>query len=319
MKRKVLIFSGPTATGKTALSIKSALEIEKSLNHKCCIINFDSLAFYKELLIGSARVKKEDMHGIKHYLVGTESIKNPVDAHQFKELAEDIIHQNPDKILIFVGGSGFYIRALIKGMYETTTVDSQMREELNKLYNEKGITPFIEFLEENDPESLEILHENDHYRIMRAVEFFKANGQKISESKKQSDQDDPYDFSQNNFPDWEILHIYLDIPRPEHFEIIQKRTWDMIQEGLIDEVENLIQQGFTGQERPLQSIGYKEAQDYIEGKFKTEQDLAERISISTRQLAKAQRTFFKKVKGKETFHPLKESDKVIEAVKKFIE
>ncbi|MFZ8933210.1 MAG: tRNA (adenosine(37)-N6)-dimethylallyltransferase MiaA [Bacteriovoracaceae bacterium] len=318
MNKKVIIFSGPTATGKTALSIKSALEIEKITSQECCIINFDSLAFYKELLIGSARVTQEQMQGVEHHLVGTESIKEPVDAHQFIKLAQEIIENNPHKVFIFVGGSGFYIRALIKGMYETTDIDSQLKDQLNELYQAQGISPFISFLKENDPETLQTLHANDHYRILRAVEFYKANNQKISEFKKLSDKNDPYDFTQNMHPNWDILHIYLDIPRAEHFEIIEKRTEGMIQDGLIEEVKQLLQEGFTGQERPLQSIGYKEAQDFIEGKFKNLEELSERISISTRQLAKAQRTFFKKVKGKETFNPLSENDDVLNTVKNFI-
>ncbi len=313
MKRKVIIFSGPTATGKTSLSIEAALLLQNSF-----IVNFDSLAFYKELSIGSARVQKEEMRGVDHYLVGSESIKEPVDAYQFTLLAENIIHQRSTDPFILVGGSGFYIRALLKGMYETPNTSDELRNEMDTLYKNEGIKPFIEFLQVNDPESLNTLHPNDHYRLIRAVEYFKTSGQKISESKKSMDQEDPFDFTQNRFPDWDILHIYLDIPKDEHFKMIQKRTQSMIDNGLVKELQDLLDRGFNGKERPLQSIGYKETQDFLNGELKSLEDLKERISISTRQLAKAQRTFFKKVKGRLQFNPLEDKSKILEAVKNFI-
>lgn len=118
---------------------------------------------------------------------------------------------------------------------------------------------------------------------------------------------------------WETLHIYLKIPKDEHFEIIKKRTDKMIQTGLVDEVQELLSRGFTGHEKPLQSIGYKEALDFMRGEINSLDDCKERISISTRQLAKAQKTWFNRIKEKETFNPLKDSKEISEAVNKFIE
>lgn len=303
--KDVLIISGPTATGKTGLSINIA---KKFSNIE--IINFDSLLFYKELNIGTAKPTKEEMDGIVHHLIGISSISKDYNAARFLEDALPIINKihSKNKIPLLVGGSGFYIRALIKGMYKNISLSKAEQDKLQKKYEENGIDYFIDFLEKNDPKSLENLHKNDHYRLMRATEFFMASGEKISNRKSDFDQDNPYDFTKNIHPNWNIQHMYLDIPKEDHFHYIEKRAKKMIDDGLIKEVQKILSNGYTGKEKPLRSIGYKETIDFLSGKINSKEALIERISISTRQLAKAQRTFFKKVTPKSTFNLLKNKD-----------
>lgn len=315
---KLIIVSGPTATGKTKTSIAIAQKIQ-TLGKKVAIVNFDSLLFYKEISIGTAKPTKEEQAGIEHHMVDIESISSPMNAAQFIKKGEKLITglMNEDKVIVLVGGSAFYLRALLKGMYDSATPSPEIKERLDTWYKNEGIAPFIEFLKKNDPESLESLHENDHYRLIRAVEHFEATQSKISDQKKEMDGQNPYDFSQIVHP-WSILHLYLDLPKDEHFKIITQRTEGMFASGLMEEIESLTKNGFTLEEKPLASIGYKEAIMFRQGLFSTLAECIERISISTRQLAKSQRTFFNKITPKESFNPLTDQGKIMERVQTFI-
>lgn len=316
---KLVIISGPTSSGKTSTSISLATELKK-LGISSAIVNFDSLLFYKELTIGTAKPTSEELEQVEHHLVNISSAKEPLNASDYIKLAEEKIIElfKQDKVVFLVGGSGFYLRALIKGMYESRTPNEQLQKDLDQLYKEQGIAPFLSYLKEHDPQSLINLHENDHYRLIRAVEHHKMTGEPISKEKERFDQQNPYDFSENTHPDWDIFHLYLDLPKNEHWEIIQKRTQKMFDDGLINEVKSLLDQDFTGFEKPLQSIGYKETVGFLRGEYSTISDCQERLNISTRQLAKSQRTFFKKVTPKEQYHPLQDKQKIHQDLLKFI-
>ncbi len=312
MESKIIVFSGPTAVGKTAISISVAKEINAE------IVNFDSLLFYKELNIGTAKPSKKEMDDIPHHLIGTHSIKNSINAADFAENAIPIILDihNRNKPVILVGGSGFYLQALLKGMYDSKTTSPDILEKSQKLYESNGIIPFLEVLEMNDYESFERYHKNDHYRIRRAVEHFWMTGEKFSEAReemKHKKSESPVEKY-----NWSVLHNYLDIPKEDHFQIIQKRTNSMIAAGLIDEVESLLRNGASGKEKPMQSIGYKETISYLKGDFASLDDYKERLSINTRRLAKSQRTWFKK-QDKVCYNSLKDRDKIIKSCKEFCE
>ncbi len=317
--KKLIIISGATATGKTSFSLKIANLIKKEKLSQVKIINFDSLLFYKELNIGTAKPTLKEQDGHEHLLIDITTAKNPMNAHQYIQLAEKEINKchSANIIPILVGGSAFYLRALIKGMYESTSISQELRERLDQEYKENGIKPFIEFLNKNDPASIETLHENDHYRIIRAVEHFEQTGKPLSEEKKRMDDLDPYDLSKGK-NEWDLHHIYLELPREEHWSYITHRTNQMISKGLVQEVEGLLKNGFTGEEKPLQSIGYLETLSFLKGEFEDEAAFSERISISTRQLAKSQRTFFKKITPKSSYHPLKDEEKLLRECKDFI-
>lgn len=314
MKNKLIIVSGPTATGKTRISIEIAEKVPESV-----IVNFDSLLFYKEISIGTAKPTLEEQKGIPHYMIDVASISSPMNAADFIKMAqakiEDLFSQN--KIVILVGGSAFYLRALLKGMYESATPSEEIKTQIEKMFQEGGIESILGYLQTNDPESVKNYHINDHYRLMRAAIHFASTGTKISEQKQNLDEKDPYDLSSVVHP-WSILHLYLDLPKDKHFEIIQARTAKMFKDGLMEEIETLAGSGFTLEEKPLASIGYKEAIEYRRGLFNSAEECMERISISTRQLAKSQRTFFNKIHPKISFNPLLDREKIVLTVEQFL-
>ena len=311
MKNIVCIISGPTASGKTSTSISLA----KNFGGE--IVNFDSLLFYKELNIGTAKPSEEEQDGVKHHMVNSHSISDAINAADYFKEALPIINKlhQEGKIVYLVGGSGFYLQALLYGMYDSITTPAEIREKSDKLFKEEGIQPFLDILKESDPTSFKRYHENDHYRIIRAVEHFWTTKTPFSESRRGMETkklDGPM-FKYN----WNTFHIHLDLPKEAHFEIIQKRTKLMIDDGLINETKHLLNSGFTGQEKPLKSIGYKETIDFINGKISSEDDLIERINISTRQLAKSQRTWFKKVE-KRIYNPIEDKEKIYNDYKAFL-
>ena len=293
--KRVLVVSGATATGKTKTSIEIAIQGDIE------IVNFDSLVFYKELNIGTAKPTADEIQDITHHLVGTQSITNPMNAADFCKIAPKVINSiiEKGKTPLLVGGSGFYLKALLLGMYPTKTPSDEIINKSNSLYKAEGIQAFWKILEQVDKPSTEKLHINDHYRVRRAVEFYWTSGYPISEAPLRQNQETKFYKTQN----WDPKHIYLNIPKEDHYEIMLQRTKNMIQAGLIDEVKNLVKQGHKDC-KPLQSIGYKETIDYLDGKIESQDELIEKIFISTRRLAKAQRTWFQSVTKKEEFNPL---------------
>tara|TARA_Y100000780_G_scaffold226709_1_gene241319 strand:- start:142817 stop:143761 length:945 start_codon:yes stop_codon:yes gene_type:complete len=305
MKNIVCIISGPTASGKTDTSIKLCNRLKEAE-----IVNFDSLLFYKELNIGTAKPTIEEMGACPHHMIDIRSAKEPINAADYEKMALPIIQDihSRDKAVILTGGSGFYLQALLYGMFESETVKPEIRERSNKLYTDQGIGPFLEILKENDHDSFKQYHENDHYRIRRAVEHWWTVGTKFSleRDRMMSQRETNSNFNKLG---WNLFHIYLNPPKDEHFEIIQKRTNSMLESGLVNEVKDLLDNGFTGREKPLLSIGYKETSMFLQGQL-NEDELRERINISTRQLAKAQRTWFKKVEKNE-YNPLVDQEQII--------
>lgn len=312
MKKPICVISGPTASGKTSTSLSLCRRFPQAQ-----IVNFDSLLFYKELDIGTAKPSPEELEEVAHHMVNIRSAKNPLNAADYEREALPIInslHQK-NKIPVLTGGSGFYLQALLYGMFDSKNVDETTRTRSEELYKAQGIAPFIEILRENDPGSYERYHENDHYRIRRAVEHFWTTGTKFAE-ERQSMMAQREKTSNMAKLGWEVFHIHLDLPKDQHFEIIQRRTKEMLSEGLVEEVQNLLEEGFSGKEKPLQSIGYKETISFLKG----EMDLAqaeERINISTRQLAKAQRTWFKKIE-KNQYHPLEDQNIILQDFESFL-
>lgn len=309
---KVIVISGPTATGKTDTSIRLARDLGGE------IVNFDSLLLYKEITIGTAKPTKQEQGQVPHHMVDVASIAEPLNAAAYAKMALPIIEKlhKENKLVYLVGGSGFYLQALLKGMYDSPTTPKEITEKSDNLYNKEGIAPFLEILQNADPDSFNRYHENDHYRVRRAVEHFWSTGSRLSEARVQKDQDN-VERQESNIHGWDVLHIHLDVPKDEHFEIIKNRSKKMLSLGLLEEVRGLLDQGFSGQEKPLQSIGYKEVLEFLEGRFESEEQCLERIVISTRQLAKSQRTWFNRESEKLTFHPILEQTLIHYTASKF--
>jgi len=316
---KLIIISGPTASGKTKTSIELAQRIYSKLFLSTVIVNFDSLLFYKELSIGTAKPSLEERQGIEHFMIDIESINSPMNASNFIKICEQVIKEqfSKGKCVILVGGSAFYLRALLKGMYETITPTPEVLEMIENLYQKEGIDSIINYLKIHDPESLNYLHQNDHYRLMRAALHVKMTGTKFSFQKNILDKLSPYDFSKIIQP-WLTHHIYLDLPKDQHFEIIKMRAEKMFEDGLMDEIATLERNGYGLEIKPLNSVGYKEAIQLKNGLFPNQNACIERIAISTRQLAKSQRTFFKKIVPKQTFNPMIDQEQIFTSVEQFL-
>ena len=310
---KVIVISGPTASGKTDLAIELAKEFHGE------VVNFDSLLLYKELNIGTAKPTMIERSGVPHHMIDVASIASPLNASDYAREALVLMKELFSRgiIPIVAGGSGFYLQALLKGMYDSPTTSAQILERSNLLYEQEGIAPFREILHSHDPVSYQRYHENDHYRIRRAVEHFWNTGTPLSSVREKKDQENT-ELKADNVHGWHVLHLYLNLPKPEHLQIIQQRTDRMLKAGLQAEVEDLLKSGFTGEEKPLQSIGYKEMLDLISGEFKNLEECRERIIISTRQLAKSQRTWFNRIAEKQIFHPLKDRVQIKTLVRDFL-
>ncbi|PJB53877.1 MAG: tRNA (adenosine(37)-N6)-dimethylallyltransferase MiaA [Bdellovibrio sp. CG_4_9_14_3_um_filter_39_7] len=316
---KLIIISGATATGKTSLSIDLAKLVLKQ-NKKVRIINFDSLLFYRELNIGTAKPLLVERQGILHEMIDIGSAKNPLNASDYVDQTEKLILEcfARGEIVILVGGSAFYLRALIKGMYQSETTSDEIKTHVEKMIEAGGNSALIAYLQTHDAEALKLYHENDTYRLSRAVEHHLQTGQPISVEKKRMDELNPYDLAQNKHPDWDILHLYLEIDKPLHLELMTKRASSMLEAGLIEEVRALLAEGFSGNEKPLQSIGYKETLNFLKGEITSNEDLIEKISISTRQLAKSQKTFFRKMQPKIQINSLTDREKASEITLSFL-
>lgn len=292
--KNIIIVAGPTATGKTKASLMLAKKCESE------IVNFDSLLFYKELNIGTAKPTREELRAMPHHLINSHSISHAINAADFCKMALPIIEKIHDsnKSVILVGGSGFYLQALLNGMYDSETTSKEVRDKSDNLYTEHGISPFLDILKSSDPASFNRYHKNDHYRVRRAVEHYWMTATPFSEARESMDEK-AVKHAPSEKLGWRTHFIYLDVPKPEHFEIIQKRSIEMFKAGLVEEVRELLSSGYTGEEKPLNSIGYKETIQYINGEFESSDAYLERLSINTRQLAKAQRTWFKKLEKNE--------------------
>ena len=310
---KVVIISGPTATGKTNAAIDLATQFGGE------VVNFDSLLLYKEITIGTAKPTLEERKQVPHHMIDVTSIAQPMNASDYMKAAYPVVEKllKDNKTVYLTGGSGFYLQALLKGMYDSPSTPTDVLKRSELMYSNEGIAPFLEILRQNDPESFERYHENDHYRIRRAVEHWWTNGTAFFEQRKKKNEDNTT-LPGVTIHGWDVFHAYLDMPKEEHLKIIEARTDRMLDTGLIEEVKALLDQGFTGIEKPLQSIGYKEALDFIFGVYKTKAECRERIVISTRQLAKSQRTWFNRDPSKNPYHPLKDADVLQEDIRNFL-
>jgi len=308
-KPHVVIIGGATATGKTSLSIKIANDVISS-GYKACIINFDSMLFYNELNIGTAKPSTDELQSVPHYLINIGSAKIPINSADFRKKAIKVIEKvYKDTLIVLVGGSAFYIRALIKGMYDNSDSLIPMPESITtSTSNVMNRDNLIDYLKTNDPNTLNFVHANDLYRLNRAYEFHKKTGKMFSEQKVLQEKKFPYNFSKNNSVDWELKIIYLEIEKNQHWKIIKLRTENMISEGLINEVQNLLDSCYDGTEKTLQSIGYKQVVNFLkENKLSEKKELEqliEQIYIATRRLAKSQKTFFNKIAPKTTMNAL---------------
>lgn len=282
-KKKLVVLTGPTAVGKTKLSIELARRIGGE------IISADSMQVYKHMDIGSAKIRPEEMEGIPHFLVDelepSEDFNVVVFQQKTKQYMQEIYERG--HIPILVGGTGFYIQAVLYDInFSEDDNKHQIREELETLARDKGAEYMHEELKKIDPVSADAIHANNVKRVIRALEYYKLTGQKISEhNEEQRQNESPYDFS----------YFVLNDHRELLYERIDKRVDEMVTEGLVEEVTRLKELGYDRSYVSMQGLGYKEIFSYLEDEI----SLAEAIYIikrDTRHFAKRQITWFKREK-----------------------
>ena len=291
--KPLVVITGPTAVGKTELSIKIAKAIDGE------IISADSIQVYKHMDIGSAKITKEEMQGIKHYLVDEFEPDEEFNVHVFKEKTLEYMDKiyEAGKIPIIVGGTGFYIQSVLYDIqFNDEEIDSAYRKELENIAKEKGNDYLHNMLKEVDEESALNIHKNNLKRVIRALEFYKNTGEKIStHNEEQSQNISPYNF----------VYFVLNDKRELLYERINKRVDIMFDDGLIDEMQLLTQIGISRDNTSMQGIGYKEILDYWDnlgepyGSTIDENGIAllkEQIKGDTRHFAKRQLTWFRREK-----------------------
>lgn len=281
MQTPLIIITGPTAVGKTDLSI----DIAKNINAD--IISADSMQIYKHMDIGSAKIKKEEMKGIKHYLIDEVEPDYEFSVSEFQKRAKNYIKkiQKENKNVVVTGGTGLYLNSLIYNMdFAKSSANNELRDLLNKELEENGIDYMYEKLKSLDIDSANRIHKNNTKRVIRAIEVC-LNGKKMNDFSN--------DLSINK--DYKPIIIVLNRERENLYERINLRVDKMIQCGLISEVKNLLNMNYKKDMISMQGIGYKEIIKYLEGEY-TLDEAIEIIKRDSRRYAKRQLTWFRRYK-----------------------
>ena len=279
--KDLIILTGPTAVGKTALSINLA----KAVNGE--IISADSMQVYKHMDIGTAKVTKEEMDGVKHYLI--DAIEPTEDFHvvRFKEMVEEAMAEiyRKGKIPIICGGTGFYIQAILYDIqFAEQEIDYTYRHELEDFAEEKGNEALHDKLKKIDPESAEAIPAANRKRVVRALEYFHQTGEKFSvHNAREKERKSPYNFA----------YFVLNDDRTLLYNRIDKRVDIMMSTGLVDEVKALLEMGCKPGMTSMDGIGYKEMLTYLSGESSLE-DAVELIKKNSRNYAKRQLTWFRR-------------------------
>ena len=281
MKQPLIVLTGPTAVGKTSLSISLA----KAVNGE--IISADSMQVYKKMDIGSAKIRSEEMQGIPHYLVDVLEPEEEFHIVKFQQMAkkamEDIYSRG--KIPILVGGTGFYIQAVTKDIdFTEAQQENDYRKELEALAEVKGGEHLHEMLRKVDPVSADAIHAHNVKRVIRALEFYHQNGSPISaHNEEQKQHESPYN----------LAYFVLNMPRELLYERIDLRVDQMMKEGLLEEVSRLKEEGCHRGMVSMQGLGYKEILAYLDGEYPLEEAVRV-LKRDTRHFAKRQLTWFRR-------------------------
>jgi len=277
---KIIIICGPTGIGKTSFAIKLARRFNGE------IVSADSMQIYRHMDIGTAKPDEEEQKLVSHHLIDFLDPGENFDAAMYAKAADRVIKEifARGKTPFIAGGTGLYIKTLLHGLFRSEPICEKTLSKLNMELEEKGRLYLYQKLEECDPESAKALHPNDSFRVIRALEFFMTNRQKISDyKKKHSFHETRYDF----------IKIGLYMEREKLYERINKRVDIMLSQGLLKEVATLVENGYSLNLKPMQSIGYKHMGMFI----KDEVDWKEAVRLlkrDTRRYAKRQFTWFNK-------------------------
>lgn len=281
-RKPLIILAGPTAVGKTSLSIRLAKETGGE------IISADSMQVYHHMDIGSAKITKEEMDGVPHYLVDVLEPEEEFNVVRFQQMAKEAAEKiwEKGKIPLVVGGTGFYIQALLYDIdFTENDGDESYRRQLEqKASDEEGASELYEMLKRVDPKAAQEIHPRNIKRIIRALEFYHQTGRKISEhNETQRQKESPYNYA----------YFVLTDERSRLYERIDQRVDLMMEQGLLDEVRYLKERGVRKDSTAMQGLGYKELYAYLEGEYPLD-EAVRIIKRDTRHFAKRQLTWFKR-------------------------
>ena len=292
MKKTLIVITGPTAVGKTAL----CLEIAKHFDIP--IINADSRQIYRELRIGTAQPTKEQMQEVKHYFVGTLGLDDYYSASLFEQQVLECLEQQflTNDYALLSGGSMMYIDAVCDGIDDIPTIDDETRTLMKQRLADEGLEALVEELRRLDPEYYEIVDRQNPRRVVHALEICVMTGKTYTSFRKREKRQRPF----------QIVKIGLNRPREELYDRINQRVDQMMADGLLEEAKSLYPLRHLN---ALNTVGYKELFDHLEGRWPLE-EAVERIKGNTRRYARKQLTWYKKDERMKWFHP-QETEQII--------
>ena len=279
----LVVITGPTAVGKTALTMQLAQ------HYGVPVINADSRQIYRELKIGTAAPTAEQQQLVKHYFVGTKSIDDYYNASMYEQEVLELLDAERSTFHVLSGGSMMYIDAVCNGIDDIPTVRDDIREEMKRRYAEEGLEALCEDLRRLDPEHYAIVDRQNHRRVIHALEICYQTGRTYTSFRTQQKKERPF----------RIVKIGLNRDREELYNRINQRVDQMMEDGLLDEVKSLISKRNAN---ALNTVGYKELFDYLDGRWSLD-EAVERIKGNTRRYARKQLTWYKRDADMRWFHP----------------
>lgn len=287
---KLIVITGPTAVGKTALT----LEIAK--HYGIPVINADSRQIYRELKIGTASPTAEQMEQVRHYFVGAKSIHDYYNASMYEQEVTELLNTlfGSSPIQLLSGGSMMYIDAVCNGIDDIPTVRDDIREELKRRYQEEGLEPLCEDLKRLDPEHYQLVDRQNYRRVIHALEICYQTGRTYTSFRTQAKKQRPF----------QIIKIGLNRDRQELYDRINQRVDDMMNSGLLEEAHAMYPYKDVN---ALNTVGYKELFDYFNGRWPLE-EAVERIKGNTRRYARKQLTWYKRDESVAWFHPSQQQE-----------
>jgi tRNA dimethylallyltransferase len=303
MKPKLVIILGPTAVGKSELALQLAQEVGAE------IVNADSQQVYRYMDIGTGKASKADLATVPHHVIDVVDPDEEFNAALYRSLATQAIGdiQQRAKRVLVCGGTGLYLKALTHGLFEGPGQDPELRKKLESETEQAGLPALYQRLVEIDASVVSTIHSNDRQRIIRALEVYYSTGKPIGVwQREHAFKEDLYD----------VLEIGLERERAELYEAINRRSEQMVEAGLLEEVRGLVERGYNLDLKPLRSVGYRQMGEVLREEKQMEQALEE-MKQETRRLAKRQLTWYRSDPEIRWYHPERQTDEILDTARRF--
>lgn len=275
---KTVILVGPTAVGKSIVAVELALRLDGE------VIGLDSRQIYRHMAVGTAQPSEEARRGVPHHLIGIRDPSELISAGEYAELVAVTIDEvkSRGKVPIICGGSGLYFRALTRGLFEDSSSDLEVRAVLKERLEREGVEALLAELQAIDPEYAEIVHPNNHKRLIRALEIYEITGKPPTEHFRRQGQRKEYH---------RFFTAYIRMNLEQLASRIEERTQRMFAQGWVDEVKRLVELGFDSSHHAMESLGYRQILQHFDGELEFD-EMVERVKIETRQFARKQMKWF---------------------------